>query len=125
MKLGFEDKKKAIWASLLGVLALGVMAYELAPMFGGAPSTAASYTPPPASTAASHAPHSARTGRRDPKKAPAQENLDPTLQLNLLAASEQTEYSGMGRNIFVSQAEEIPQPKGPANTDQAKKVDPT
>ena len=36
------------------------------------------------------------------------ENLDPTLRLDLLAMSEQTQYQGNGRNIFVSQAEDIP-----------------
>jgi hypothetical protein len=35
------------------------------------------------------------------------ENLDPTLRLDLLATSEQTLYEGHGRNIFVSQREDV------------------
>ena len=48
------------------------------------------------------------------------ESLDPTLRLDLLAMSEKTEYLGTGRNIFVSQAEDvkIPQPIVRVNTDK-------
>jgi hypothetical protein len=42
-----------------------------------------------------------------------------------LAASEKTQYQGNGRNIFVSQAEDIPQPKGPGVTDTGKPGDET
>src|SRR5581483_5542283 len=37
-----------------------------------------------------------------------------------LATSEQTRYQGNGRNIFVSQAEEIPMPVARPNTDAGK-----
>ena len=53
---------------------------------------------------------STRAGAKSGKK-PKVENLDPTLRLDLLAASEKTKYEGNGRNIFVSQREvEIPKP---------------
>jgi hypothetical protein len=45
------------------------------------------------------------------KKASNVESLDPTLKLDLLASSEKTEYQGNGRNIFVSQAEDVQIPK--------------
>ena len=51
------------------------------------------------------------------------ENLDPTLRLDLLASSEKTQYQGNGRNIFVSQAEDvvIAKPIASAATDAAAK----
>src|ERR1700737_2590901 len=46
------------------------------------------------------------------------ENLDPTLQLQVLATTEQIKYAGSGRNIFVSQPDPvIPQVVGKVNTD--------
>ncbi len=57
------------------------------------------------------------------KKERSPQNLDPTLHLQLLAATEQIKYEGSGRNIFVSQAEaEIPKPLAPGQTDPAKAV---
>jgi hypothetical protein len=55
-----------------------------------------------------------------PGKKAKVENLDPTLRLDLLAASEKTQYQGNGRNIFVSQAEDIPVPVAPGHTDPKK-----
>src|SRR5580658_5682066 len=58
------------------------------------------------------------------KAAPAKRDrpapsLDPTLQLQLLAASEAIQYEGSGRNIFVSQAEVvIPKPLAPGTSDK-------
>jgi hypothetical protein len=43
------------------------------------------------------------------------ESLDPRLQLKLLEASEAIKYEGKGRNIFLAQAEVIPQPKVAVN----------
>ena len=120
MQLGLENKKKTMWAAALGVIALVVFAYEFIPMFteSSTPGTSAQaaapsvlHTPPPRS-------------KVKPGKKPKVENLDPTLKLNLLAASEQTHYQGNGRNIFISQAEEvaIQKPVAPANTDAAESV---
>ena len=115
MKLGLENKKKTIWAAVLGGLALVIVLYEFLPMFMGS-------TPPETSAQATEslAPRvsSGRSGGRAAKKV-RPESLDPTLKLDLLAASEKTQYEGNGRNIFVSQAEpvEVPSPVAPANTD--------
>lgn len=97
----------------LGVLAVIVIGYELL----GGPST------PVAATAPTSAPIARPTGKKAGKnRASSTERLDPTLDLTLLAATEQTKYSGNGRNIFVAGAD-IPQPVAPAATDQKKKKD--
>ena len=113
MQLGLENKKQTMWAAILGVLAVLAMAYEFIPMFSGSstPATSAQAAAPTSGRATSRA-----KGR--PGKKPRVENLDPTLQLDLLASSEQTLYQGNGRNIFVSQAEDIPQPVASGHTDE-------
>lgn len=116
MQTGFENKKKAMWATVLGALAIAVVAYQFIPMLVGPPTT-------PGSSAQAAAPTmprvSARPGGKSGKKAQT-ESLDPTLRLDLLAASEKTTYEGSGRNIFVSQAEVvIPKPVAPGSLDAA------
>lgn len=117
MKLGFENKKQTTWAIVLGVVALLVCAYELLPLIGGSPSpdssaqAAAPLVPRPATPKPGA---KGKTGRTSEG-----ESLDPTLRLDLLASSEKTQYEGAGRNIFVSQKEDvdIPKPVVAANTD--------
>jgi hypothetical protein len=119
VQLGLDNKKQMRWAIALGVLALIVCAYELIPLIGG------SSTPDSSAQAASPIlprPTASKTGTKASAKAgkkPAGEDLDPTLRLDLLATSEKTQYEGAGRNIFVSQREEvdIPKPVAPVNTD--------
>ena len=116
MQLGFENKKQARWAIILGVVVLIVCGYELIPLFSGSST--------PSSNAEAAAPSLARPavskpgakGSSKPGQRPKEESLDPTLRLDLLASSENTKYEGAGRNIFVSQKEEvqIPQPVAPA-----------
>jgi len=104
-----------MWAAVLGVLAVLAVLYEIVPMLTS-PSS-------PDSSAQAAAPVLRVTGRPATKlgKKIREETLDPTLRLELLAASEQTEYHGSGRNIFVSQAEvEIPRPGASPVTDQKK-----
>jgi hypothetical protein len=101
VKLGLEDKKKATWAIALGAVALLAVAYEVLPMLMD------SSTPSSSAQAAAPLPRvTARPGTKGAKK-PRAENLDPTLRLDLLATIEQTQYHGNGRNIFVSQAEQV------------------
>jgi hypothetical protein len=117
VKLGFENKKKATWAVVLGVVALLAFAYEIIPLF--------TESSTPASSAQAAAPLPVRVSATHPgakgaaKKAARADNLDPTLRLDLLAASEKTQYEGNGRNIFVSQREDIKIPTviGRPNTD--------
>jgi hypothetical protein len=113
VQLGLENKKKTMWAAALGGLAVLAVAFEVIPMFMG-PSS-------PTSSAEAAAPVATRVTVRPGTKTtkrPREENLDPTLRLDLLAASEQTMYEGSGRNIFVSQPDVvIPPPIAPAATD--------
>lgn len=122
MQLGLENKKKATWAAVLGVIAVLAFAYEFIPLLttsstpdSSAQAAAPTIAPVTAPRAATRVPASKGT-----KKAAKVESLDPTLKLDLLAASEKTEYQGNGRNIFVSQAEDvqIPKPVAPGVTDQ-------
>ncbi len=116
MQSGFENKKKMMWAAVLGVVAVLVVAYQLIPMFTESPTPGGNAQA--ASPELQHSP--TPRAKTKPGKKPKVENLDPTLKLNLLAAAEQTRYEGNGRNIFVSQAEEIPIPVARPNTDAKK-----
>ena len=115
MQLGFENKKKMMWATVLGALAVVAMAYQFIPMLVGPASVDGSS----AQAAAPTVPRvTARPGTKAGKKTRT-ESLDPTLRVGLLAASEKTMYEGSGRNIFVSQAEVvIPKPGAPGVTDK-------
>lgn len=122
MQLGLENKKKTIWAAALGGIAVLVVAYQFVPMFMGSSSSPDSS----AQAAAPVAPRvSATHGASKSHRKERTERLDPTLRLDLLAASEQTHYEGNGRNIFVSQADPvtIPTPVARGNTDPATAQD--
>ena len=108
MQLGLENKKKATWAAVLGVVAVLVFAYEFIPMLSDSSGSGSN----PQAAAPTLSPRGAQkrsTGKSGKK--PKVENLDPTLRLDLLASSENTEYHGNGRNIFVSSAEDVVIPK--------------
>ena len=115
MQLGLENKKKATWAAVLGVIAVLALAYQFIPML-----TESSEPSNPQAAAPTLSPRN--TQKRSPAKAGKKqkvENLDPTLRLDLLAASERIEYQGNGKNIFVSSAEDvvIPKPIAPGHKD--------
>jgi len=114
--IGSENKTKVVWASVLGGIALLIIAYEF---FSGpsAPVTAAQ----PATTVAGKAKRT--IGRNGKERPAAQERLDPTLDLRLLAQTEQTKYTGSGRNIFVAQVD-IPAPVAPAVIENAGPIGP-
>jgi hypothetical protein len=129
VKLGMENRKQMIAASVLGVLLLLVAGYE----FTTFSSTNASTTTAPTATGSLPQPSSAssvrpaahhNSGSAAPgKKEHAPQSLDPTLHLDQLAMAEEIKYEGSGRNIFVAQAEDvrIPTPGGTGATDQVKK----
>jgi hypothetical protein len=113
VKLGTENRKTVIVAAVLGVAALLTVVYEFMPTSSTIASTGTTAGMPVGSSSillhpAGH--HGTGTG----KKVRAPQSLDPTLQLQQLAATEQIKYEGSGRNIFVAQAEvEIPKPLAP------------
>lgn len=92
-----------MWAGALGAIAVIVVAYQLFSS-PGAPVTAAQPTTTTAGAKARQ--RNSRTGKDRPEIG---ERLDPTLDLRLLAETEQTKYAGTGRNIFVAQVD-IPKP---------------
>lgn len=123
MQLGLENKKKTLWAVVLGVVAVLVFAYEIIPLFSGS-SSPSSNAQAAAPTLTHTAPDRPKGGKAAPKlgKRPRVDSLDPTLRLDLLASSENTQYEGNGRNIFVSQPDDvrIPTPIAPGHTDAQK-----
>jgi hypothetical protein len=130
LRLGTENKKQVITASVLGVVLLGVLIYEITAgnLFGGS-----SAPPPPAQpvaasqprttaspTAAIRAASAAPNGSAAVKVAPATANIDPTLHPELMAQTESLEYTGKGRNIFSQSSVpvEIPQPVKTARNEE-------
>jgi len=111
VKLGIENRKQVIGLAVLGGFALLMLGRALWPSL---PETA----PVTGSTATT----AGRTGMRrtaSGKMVPLVEpRLDPTLDLNLLAQSEEIKYAGNGRNIFVAGSLPIEKPKGTGATDQ-------
>jgi hypothetical protein len=118
VKLGIENRKQVIGLAVLGAIALITTGRALWP-------TAA--PPPPVATglaAVSSNPARAAMQRTASGKfvKAAEPRLDPTLDLDLLARSEQIKYEGAARNIFVvGSLPKIEQPiKNPALDQQVK-----
>ncbi|HUO24067.1 MAG TPA: hypothetical protein VMU61_00275 [Candidatus Aquilonibacter sp.] len=122
MQLGTESKKKVIVASVLGCIAVLILAYQLIP----SSSTSASVPVSNSNQLQTAAAQPARSGARrhgSTVKTVRPPSLDPTLHLAELAAAEQIQYEGSGRNIFVSQADPvIPQPVKSGATDHPKET---
>jgi hypothetical protein len=126
MKTGTEDKKKIY--ILIGLMAVIIPAaiWEISGMFGSSPKPT---PPPPAPVAAVRAPAAARpTGPTTSASITAPEaqkitsnTIDPTLHFDKLAASEEVEYEGTGRNIFsaTSVPLDIPKPISNGRTNTA------
>jgi len=113
VQLGLENKKKATWAAVLGVVAVLFFAYEFIPLLTtpSTPDSSAQAASPVIPAVKASKPGVRVAAAKGSKKTSNVESLDPTLKLDLLASSEKTEYQGNGRNIFVSQAEDVQIPK--------------
>jgi len=119
VKLGTENRKQLIALAVLGGIALLSLAYQFWP----ASTETASAPAQAASTAAAHpAMRRLPSGKMVPISEP---RLDPTLDLNLLAQSEDIKYGGNGRNIFAAGSlPTIPTPKhsGAKDHDQQAEI---
>ena len=111
MKLGIENRKQVIALTVLGVIAVAILAYEFWPS-STATAPAATQT---ASTAARPGVRRSSSGKMVPVAEP---RLDPTLDLKLLSQSEEIKYAGNGRNIFVAGSVPIEKLKGNGTTDK-------
>jgi hypothetical protein len=105
LKVGSEDKKKVIIASVLGGIVLLLVGKTLWDSFG--PSGTPAPAPAPTVVSAPAAVPTARTqmarnsGAHEAAKVPSSlASLDPTLHPEWMAQAESLEYSGHGRNIF-------------------------
>jgi hypothetical protein len=124
MKLGTENKKKTIFASVLLGCAVIVAVWQLWPSTPSDTPAAATVASKPASaisadpTALPPAHISARDRERRHVSATLAPSLDPRLRLDMLKGSEDLKYDGTGHNIFQEHAEDaIPTPLGKGLTD--------
>jgi hypothetical protein len=108
VEVGAENRNKLIAAVVLGVLALGLVGRW---MFMSGSSNAAAPSAPAVAPAAG-----SRVSTVGRKVGAASLSLDPTLRFDWLRASEDTKYTGTGRNIFLAAAD-IPKPTHRPNTD--------
>jgi hypothetical protein len=119
MQLGTENRTKVIMAAVLGVVALLLLVRFLtsdSEPVAGSVSQAAPALP------TSSRPAARRTAGGKAPRTTAAPSLDPTLRLDLLKDSEETKYSGSGRNIFTAASEPIPHPRSNGTTDKKKDV---
>jgi hypothetical protein len=105
VKLGAENRRNVILAAVLGGVAVVTVIYQFIPSSSTNASTATGAPLSPISVLTHPAAHRG-SGSSGKKERPPQ-SLDPTLHLQQLDATEQIKYEGTGRNIFISQAEDV------------------
>ena len=101
MNVGAENRKKLIVAIVLGCAALGLGVWQFAGWFGFS-SSAAAPTPNVSTLPSDPVPTRSPAHRTlsSKSKPNSEEAFDPRLRLDLLKSSEDTNYTGTGRNIF-------------------------
>jgi hypothetical protein len=127
VKLGTENRRNTILAAVLGAVALIAVAYEFFPSSSTIASTGTSTgtLTAPESPITRPAPARHGSGAAAGKKERVPQSLDPTLHLQQLAATESIKYEGSGRNIFISQAEDVVIPKAIGNGTTDKSAEDT
>ena len=114
MKVGAENRTQLVAAIGLGIVALVLVVTRFVGSFAIGSSSAAA--PPssglviPADERSAAAPRIPARDRNTARGQNLSRSLDPTLHLDLLAASEDTKYAGTGRNIFRVFVEPPPKP---------------
>ena len=106
MQLGTESRNKTIAAGVLLLLAL-ILVLRWIFSSPGTPTQASTAAPVQAGT------HPAPTVAGNRKVLGASRSLDPTLRYDWLKVSEDTKYTGSGRNIFRAEAPVIPKVVAP------------
>ncbi len=113
MKVGTEDKKKVIILAVLGVVIAITAIWELSGFFS-------SPKPQPAPIQAQKTTSATQTAAAASASGPEAQHVsnpgaDVSLHLDKLAASEDVEYAGTGRNIFSAMSEPVNIPKAVSN----------
>jgi hypothetical protein len=117
VKVGADNSKKTMVA--VGLFAIALFLLIRMFTFGGPSHATASPAPNAASTTMPNAPgqragvRRVRPTSKSSSAGPLTPSLDPRLHLSELKQTENTEYTGKGRNIFLAQATEpidIPKP---------------
>ena len=111
MQLGAESRNKTIAAIGLMVLAL---VFVVVRFFPSSPAAAKSPAPVVAPRETTRRVVAGRTSAGKKAAPVTTHSLDPTLRYDLLRASEDTKYTGAGRNIFRAQID-IPKPVVPVH----------
>ncbi len=108
MKAGIEDKRKVMILAGLGILIAILAVWELSGLFSSPKSKPIATVSTPVRTTGT-----ARTVAPAPEAqhVTADISSDVTLHLDKLAASEDVEYAGTGRNIFSANSEPVNIPK--------------
>ena len=95
MKLGTESKAKVIIVTVLGLIVVGLIIWDVNRIFFNSPTA----PPAPAAQSASTAPAASSSGKA--KRVPVSlSKLDPSLHPGIMAQAESIKYTGSGRNIF-------------------------
>ena len=115
MKVGAENRTQLVAAIGLGILAVVLVATRFVGSFGVGSSSAdapplPSITTPAGGERSAPAPRNPLRDRNAASRQNLARALDPSLHLELLTASEDTKYSGTGRNIFRVFVERLPKP---------------
>lgn len=110
LRVGAENKRQVIMASIAGALLLIVAIIQLPKLLGGsstpAPAPAPMVTQAPTATttqvqqASTDSSGATTAFPHEAVQLPSSSALDPTLHPELMAQAEETTYTGNGRNIF-------------------------